>query len=214
MRRERRKKDFIGMVALTAIAAAGLAFLVGVGINQQITNQADRNAFVKDANEKLDDQIKEIATLRREIDSLKARQAAVENLQSDRTTPVHLLDELVKHTPEGIFFKQIKQDGNKLAVFGYAQSNERVSELLRNLANNTAWLERPDLTEIRSVTLGPQGLGLSPVASAAATRDTKTVYEFTLSALIKSPSAVDSAAAKKTTSLTATPVAAASPAAR
>ena len=101
-----------------------------------------------------------------------------------------------------------------LAVFGYAQSNERVSELLRNLANNTAWLERPDLTEIRSVTLGPQGLGLSPVASAAATRDTKTVYEFTLSALIKSPSAVDSAAAKKTTSLTATPVAAASPAAR
>lgn len=197
MRRERRKKDFVGLVALVGIAAAAAAIMVGFGINQQISAQTDRNQFIKTANAKLDEQIKEIATLRREIESLKARQAAVENLQSDRTTPVHLLDELVKHTPEGIFLKQIKQDDRKLALFGYAQSNERVSELLRNLSNNTAWVERPDLVEIKAVTLG------SPNQ-----KDSRTVYEFSMNATVRTPSATAAAAAKKMTSAPGSPLAA------
>ena len=197
MRRERRKKDFVGLVALVGIAAAAAAIMVGFGINQQISAQTDRNEFIKSANAKLDEQIKEIATLRREIESLKARQAAVENLQSDRTTPVHLLDELVKHTPEGIFLKQIKQEDRKLALFGYAQSNERVSELLRNLSNNTAWVERPDLVEIKAVTLG------SPNQ-----KDSRTVYEFSMNATVRTPSATAAAAAKKMTSAPGSPLAA------
>ena len=199
MRRERRKKDFIGLVALVGIAAVAAAIMVGFGINQQISAQTDRNEFIKSANAKLDEQIKEIATLRREIESLKARQAAVENLQSDRTTPVHLLDELVKHTPEGIFLKQIKQEERKLTLFGYAQSNERVSELLRNLSNNTAWVERPDLVEIKAVTLG-----------APNQKDGRTVYEFSMNAAVRTPSATAAAAAaaRKTTSAPASPLAA------
>lgn len=199
MRRERRKKDFVGLVALVGIAAAAAAIMVGFGINQQISAQADRNEFIKSANAKLDEQIKEIATLRREIENLKARQAAVENLQSDRTTPVHLLDELVKHTPEGIFLKQIKQEERRLALFGYAQSNERVSELLRNLSNNTAWVERPDLVEIKAVTLGSPGQ-----------KESRTVYEFSMNATVRTPSATAAAAAaaKKITSAPASPLAA------
>jgi type IV pilus assembly protein PilN len=177
MRRERRKKDFIGLAVLVATIAAGLAFLVGVGINRQIASQASRNTFIKAENDKLDGQIKEIATLRSEIDALKARQGAVENLQSDRTTPVHLLDELVKNTPEGIFLKTLKQEEKKVTIAGIAQSNERVSELLRNLAGGSPWFERPELIEIRSTALGP-----------ANAKDAKIVYEFSLTSLLKSHS--------------------------
>lgn len=188
MRRERRKKDFIGMLVLTAVAASGIAFLVGAGINQQITSQSERNVFIKAENTKLDNEIKEIATLRQEIDALRARQQAVENLQSDRTTPVHLLDELVKHTPEGIFYKLIKQEDRKVQVNGYAQSNERVSELLRNLANHTAWLEKPELIEIKSSTLGQPS-----------SRESRSIFEFSLSALVKAPAVPAAAGTKKTT---------------
>lgn len=200
MRRERRKKDFIGLLALTAIAATGVAFLVGIGINQQISAQNERNEFIKVENAKLDAQIKEIASLRQEIDALKARQQAVENLQSDRTTPVHVLDELVKHTPEGIYLKQIKQEDRKVTLIGYAQSNERVSELLRNLANNTAWLERPELIEIKSIALGSAGA-----------RDAKAVFEFSLNTLIKGRAVVPAPGTPKKTSagLDAAPLAAA-----
>ena len=204
MRRERRKKDFIGLLALTAIAATGVAFLVGIGINQQISAQNERNEFIKVENAKLDAQIKEIASLRQEIDALKARQQAVENLQSDRTTPVHMLDELVKHTPEGIYLKQIKQEDRKVTLIGYAQSNERVSELLRNLANNTAWLERPELIEIKSVALGSAGA-----------RDSKAVFEFSLNTLIKGRAVVPVPGTPKKTAagMDAAPLAAAGQAA-
>lgn len=175
MRRERRKKDFIGLAVLVATVAAGLAFLVGVGINRQISAQDGRNSFIKAENDKLDGQIKEIANLRAEIDALKARQGAVENLQSDRTTPVHLLDELVKNTPEGIFLKSLKQEEKKVTIAGFAQSNERVSELLRNLANQSPWLERPELIEIKSAPLSPNSA-----------KDAKIVYEFSLTTLLKS----------------------------
>jgi type IV pilus assembly protein PilN len=150
MRRERRKKDFVGLGVLTAIIAAAIVFLVGVYNSNQISRQEERNQFVKKKNEDLDAKIKEIASLRQEIEALKARQKAVEDLQSDRTVPVHILDELVKYTPEGIFFKQVKQEEKKLTLVGLAQSNEKVSELLRNLQGNTPWMERPELIQIGS----------------------------------------------------------------
>jgi type IV pilus assembly protein PilN len=180
MRRERRKKDFIGLGVLTAIVAATLVFLVGMYNVNQISRQEERNQFVKTKNEELDNKIKEIASLRQEIEALKARQKAVEDLQSDRTVPVHILDELVKYTPEGIFFKQIKQEEKKLTLLGLAQSNEKVSELLRNLQGNTPWMERPELIEIKAFTL-----------PSANNKEGKKVFEFQLSTLIKSSPAPD-----------------------
>jgi type IV pilus assembly protein PilN len=178
MRRERRKKEFIGLGILTGMIAVALVFLVGVYNSNEISRQEERNAFVKKKNDELDNKIKEIATLRQELEALKARQKAVEDLQSDRTVPVHLLDELVKYTPEGIFFKQIKQEEKKLTITGLAQSNEKVSELLRNLQSNTPWMEKPELIEIKAAVL--------PAPTAAAGREPKRIFEFLLSTTIKS----------------------------
>lgn len=187
MRRERRKKDFVGLVALSAIAALGVAILVAFGIDHRIDEQNARNDFIKAENAKLDEQIREIAALRAEIDALRARQAAVESLQTNRTIPVHLMDELVKHTPEGLYLKTMRQDDRKVTLTGYAQSNERVSELLRNLANHTPWLERPELVEIKAVLVGK---------NSRDAKDQRRLFEFSLNALIKTNDAQPDKAAK------------------
>ncbi len=88
------------------------------------------------------------------------------------------MDELVKQVPEGVYLNSLKQEGQRVALNGYAQSNERVSELLRNLSNNSAWLERPDLVEIRAVVIGTG-------------RDSKHVFAFTVNVGIKRPSDKD-----------------------
>ncbi|MGD9942818.1 MAG: PilN domain-containing protein [Burkholderiaceae bacterium] len=186
LRRERRKKDFVGLLALIALLAACTAMLVAFVIDQQIENQRARNTFIRAENTKLDAQIKEIASLRADIDALRSRQEAVESLQTNRTIPVHLLDELVRNVPEGIYLKQMRQEQRKVTLVGYAQSNERVSELLRNLANNTPWLERPELIEIKATRLGGQQ---GPNA-----REGRRVYEFALNAVVKSNEAPDAQA--------------------
>jgi type IV pilus assembly protein PilN len=119
-----------------------------------------------------------------EIDALKARQKAVEDLQTDRNTPVRLLDELVKQTPEGVYITPIRQTGYQVQVNGVAQTNERVSELLRNLLYNSAWLEQPDLVEIRSVNLPTAG-----------SKETRRLFEYQLKVRIKQPVAPAAAAA-------------------
>jgi type IV pilus assembly protein PilN len=179
-RRGRRKKDFIGLVVLVAIAGAVSAFAGGAVINQQIATQKARNEFVKAENAKLDLQIAEIKTLREEIAALKARQQAVENLQSDRTLPVHLLQELVRLTPEGLYLRTLKQTELKVVLTGHAQSNERVADLLRNLAENSPWLERPELSEIKEVAFQQPGQ-----ERGARDAQGRKIYEFTLNALVK-----------------------------
>lgn len=149
-RRERQKKLFwflTGMSALAGLAAIGIVWVALQGI---IGRQIDRNQFIAAENRKLDAQIKEIATLRQEIDALRARQRAVEDLQADRNQPVYLLTELTRQTPEGIYLRSLKQDGLKVSLTGWATSNERVSEYLRNLQNNSPYLEKPELAEIRA----------------------------------------------------------------
>uniref|UniRef100_UPI002FE0EC4F PilN domain-containing protein n=1 Tax=Noviherbaspirillum sp. TaxID=1926288 RepID=UPI002FE0EC4F len=157
-----------------ALMGGAIAMAIGGFIAAKIANQNQRNDYIKAENAKLDAEIKEIATLKQEIEALKARQQAVEDLQSDRNQPVHLLDELVKYVPEGIYLRALKQENQRVVLNGYAQSNERVSELLRNLGNNSSWLERPDLIEIRSTAIG-QG------------RDAKKVFDFTVNVGIKRP---------------------------
>ncbi|MDB5773502.1 MAG: PilN protein, partial [Burkholderia sp.] len=143
-RRKQRKAAFFRLLAISALAGAGIALGIGGYIAAQIANQDQRNAFITAENARLDAQIKEIATLKQEIEALKARQQAVEDLQSDRNQPVYLMDELVKQVPEGIYLRSFKQENQRVVLNGVAQSNERVSELLRNLGNSSPWLERPD----------------------------------------------------------------------
>ena len=190
-RRKERRTAFVAML-IAAVFVGGLMVLaVGGVIATRIAGQNERNAFIQAENAKLDIQIKEIATLKQEIEALKARQQAVEDLQSDRNQPVYLMDELVRQVPEGTFLRSFKQAGQKVTLNGYAQSNERVSELLRNLGNVSPWLERPDLVEIRAATTG-QG------------KDLRKVFEFTVNVGIKrsrdaeaSPALVPVAAAAK-----------------
>jgi type IV pilus assembly protein PilN len=182
IRRKQRKKEFFSLLFLSAILGAMIVLGIGVVIAGQISSQEQRNNFIKAEILKLDEQIKEIATLKQEIDALKARQVAVEDLQSDRNQPVFLMDELVHQVPEGVYLRAFKQEGQRVVMNGYAQTNERVSELLRNLGNHSPWLERPDLIEIRSTGLG-QG------------RDAKKVFEFTINVGIKRPRDQDKAIA-------------------
>ncbi len=193
IRRERRKKEFLVLSGLVVGAGVVAATLVAVGIGQMISTQEARNAFMTTENDRLDNQIKEIASLRGEIQALKARQSAVENLQGDRTMPVHLLDEQVKHTPDGIFFKQVKQEDRRVTMAGYAQSNERVSELLRNLSTQAPWLERPELIEIKSTLLG------NPNEKGPNAKEPRRIFEFSMTAVVRNPSQAkpDPAAAAK-----------------
>ena len=178
MRRERRKKDFVALLLLVFVMSAGVSLLVALGIAGQIDTQQARNDFITQENARLDEQIKKIATLREEIDSLRARQQAVENLQRDRTIPVHVLDELVRYTPDGIFFKQLRQEERKITLVGVAQSNESVSNFMDRISLDAPWLESPDLAESSAGTLGP-----------ANAPDPRRVFEFTMSAMIKAPAA-------------------------
>jgi type IV pilus assembly protein PilN len=182
-KRKQRKQTFIAMLVLSAIIGGVVVLAVGGYIAGNISNQNQRNKFIKNANDDLDKKIKEIASLKQEIESLKARQQAVEDLQADRNQPVYLMDELVKQVPEGVYLRAFKQEGQSVTLNGYAQSNERVSELLRNLSNNSPWLERPDLIVISSTNLG-QG------------RNAKRVFDFTVNVAIKRPSDKDKPADK------------------
>lgn len=181
-KRKQRKAAFFRMLALSAVSGAAIVVAVAGFFATKISDQDQRNGFIKAENTKLDRQIKEIATLKQEIDGLRARQQAVEDLQSDRNQPVYLMDELVKQVPEGIYLRSFKQENQRVVLNGYAQSNERVSELLRNLSNNSPWLERPDLIEIRATSVG-QG------------RDAKKVFDFTINVGIKRPRDKDQPAA-------------------
>lgn len=184
-RRQRRKKDFVALIGATAAIAAVAVGAVGMFNDSLIETQESRNQLLRDENAALDKQIAEIASLRGEIEGLKARQEAVENLQSDRTVPVHLLDELVKYTPEGVYVRQIKQDDQKVTIIGTAQSNDRVSELLHNVLYKAEWLERPELGETRAVPIDPKG------------RDGRRVYEFAMTAVLKRNPRPDAAAAMR-----------------
>lgn len=174
-KRKQRKLAFFRLLALSAVIGATIVIAIAGFFATRIANQNQRNAFIKAENDKLDAQIKEIASLKQEIDALKARQQAVEDLQSDRNQPVYLMDELVKQVPEGIYLRSFKQEGQRVVLNGYAQSNDRVSELLHNLSNNSPWLERPDLIEIRS-------------AGAAHVKGARRVFDFTINVGIKRPS--------------------------
>jgi type IV pilus assembly protein PilN len=171
-KRKQKQTAFAALLALGGLLGGALVLMVGGYNASQISTQNQRNEVLKQANAELDKKISKIASLKAEIEALKARQQAVEDLQGDRNQPVYLLDELVRQTPEGVYLKSFKQDGQKVLLMGVAQSQERVAELLRNLSGNSPWLERPDLTEVRAATLAQSKTG-------------RKVVEFTLNVSIK-----------------------------
>jgi type IV pilus assembly protein PilN len=172
-KRAQRRRDFYVLLALSFGAAVIAVIAVAFIINGYISVQTDRNDFIKAENKKLDEQIKEIASLRQDLEALKARQQAVEDLQADRNLPVHLLDELVKQVPEGVYLQSLRQDNLRVTLTGLAQSNERVSELLRNIGNNSPWVNAPELVEIRAIVA----------------RDNRRLFQFTVNLSINRPRA-------------------------
>ena len=177
-REEKRKRKKVAFFAGLGVAAvAGLAIVGGwyLVVDQLKSAQQERNQFLQTEIAKLEKEIKDIATLKSEIASLTARQKAVEDLQTDRNLPVHLLTELVKQTPEGMYFTSLKQDGQVLSITGIAQTQERLSEFLRNTAYNSEWLVSPELIESKATTL--QG----------ANRDQKRLFDFSVRVTVKRP---------------------------
>jgi len=154
--RKKRQDVFNLSLIASALAGAVIACVIYLWLQGQISSQQDQNMILQKEIATLEAQIKEIAGLEAEIAALRARQQAVEDLQSDRNLPVHMLSELVKQLPDGVYITNMRQENQAVSLQGVAQSNERVSELLRNLANNTPWFSKPELVEIvaGNITLG------------------------------------------------------------
>lgn len=151
--RREQKRLFNGLLVLSALCGLMVVLIVS-GVNAaQLSTQQSRNTLLQSENKILDNRLREIKGLRQDIDALKARQNAVESLQSDRARPVHLLDELATRVPAGVALKSIKQTDH-LVLTGLAQSNSRVSELLRNLSQSSPWLGKAELVEIKAASLG------------------------------------------------------------
>jgi type IV pilus assembly protein PilN len=154
-KRQARQRQFVSLavgLAILGIAVVGLGHVV---IAARIDNQNSRNNLLKTEITKLDEQIKEIDRLRDQTQALLARKQVVETLQANRTEAVHLLDQLVRQLPDGVYLKTVRQNGARVTLVGYAQSNARVSTLMRNI-ESSPWLGTPELIEIRSVALDKQ----------------------------------------------------------
>ncbi|GAB1386238.1 type 4a pilus biogenesis protein PilN [Melaminivora sp.] len=184
--RKRRRETFQVTMGLSAVAGLAVAGLIYLLIQAQIDEQQGRNELLRGEIRQLESQIKEIASIEEEITALQARQKAVENLQADRNLPVHLLNELVLQLPDGVYITSLKQVDEIVTMQGMAQSNERVSEMLRNLTDNTPWFSKPELVEIVAA-----NVALTP-------RDQRRVASFNLRfRLTRSTPTPDTGAARK-----------------
>ncbi len=148
-RRKAQRKHLAILAGGVSAIALGLAILVHLGIASTISIQEGRNKYLKTENARLDKEIDEIKKLREEIAALLARKQVIERLQADRSQVVNLLDQLVRQTPDGVYLKSLKQTGVRVNVTGYAQSNARISTLMRNLGSSP-YLESPQLVEIKA----------------------------------------------------------------
>ena len=146
--RKRRREAFQATMLASFLVGLLISVLIYTWFQGLVTDQQEKNNYLTQEIKSLEVQIKEIASLEEEITALQARQKAVEDLQSDRNLPVHLFTELVNQLPDGVYITSIKQADQAITMQGMAQSNERVSEMLRNLSNNTPWLAKPELVEI------------------------------------------------------------------
>ena len=195
--RKQKREFFFVTLGLAALLGGLVCGGVYSWYQTQISGQKDKNTLLKKEITKLEGQIKDIAGLQQEIAALRARQSAVEELQGNRNLPVYLLTELVKQLPDGVYITSMKQDNQTVQMTGVAQSNERVSELLRNLANNSPWLTRPELVEITA----------SSIALTA--RDQRRVSNFSMRVSLKRASDQPKVSASAAVPVAAVPAASA-----
>jgi type IV pilus assembly protein PilN len=142
---------------LQFFAMAGVSFLLGLiivglgdwAMRSQIAYQESRNAYLQAEIAKQDKEIEEAEALRQHIQALQARKKVVDNLQGERLDVVHLMDQMLKNLPEGLYLRSLKQSGNKISIVGYTQSNARVSTLMRSI-DESPWLDTPALIEIHA----------------------------------------------------------------
>ena len=152
LRRAARKREFIFVAAGTVIFAIATALLVHTILVGMLESQTAKNKFLKMEIAKVDKEIEEIQRLKEQTKALLERKAIVETLQSNRTEAVHLLDQLTRQLPDGVFLKSVKQADDKVNLTGYAQSNARIATLMRNL-ESSPWLATADLVETKAVQL-------------------------------------------------------------
>lgn len=148
-KRRARQIQFIAFSVISLLIGAIIVGFVHVAIMTQISYQERRNEYLNKEIAVLDKQIDEIKKLREQTQSLLARKTVVENLQSTRSDVVHLLDQMLRILPDGVYLKSLKQTGAQISIVGYAQSNARVSTLMRAI-EDSPWLEKPTLIEIHA----------------------------------------------------------------
>ena len=182
-KRKRRKQAFFVGLGMSAAVGVGMVVAALLLLQYLTSEQQRRNQYLGAEIGRLEVQIKDIANLRAEIESLKSRQKAVEDLQTDRNTPVHLLNELARAVPEGIYLTTIRQTDKIVTISGIAQTNERISEFLRNVSRNSEWLEKPELVESKVANLSTNS------------RDQKRLFDFSMRVSIKTPVAEAAAGA-------------------
>lgn len=147
--RKRRQKEF-GVIALvTMLLMGGVVLGVHLFFQQQIDHQERRNDFLDQQIAALDKKIEEIQDLEREKERLLARMDIIQKLQSSRPEVVHVMDTIVNTLPEGVFYTEVAQKGTRFSLKGTAQSNARVSSLMRSL-EESEWFENPNLVEIKA----------------------------------------------------------------
>ena len=152
-KRRARQVQFIALSVISLVLAALLVGFVQVAISTQISYQERRNAYLKQETVVLDKQIEEIKKLREQTQVLLARKNVVEGLQSTRSDVVHLLDQMLRILPDGVYLKTLKQTGTRINLVGYAQSNARISTLMRAV-EDSPWLDSPALVEIHATGAG------------------------------------------------------------
>lgn len=157
LKRQARQRQIAVLAGLTAAMGVAIVVVVHAGIATQIENQNGRNKYLQGQIAVLDKQIEEIKKLKEQTQALLARKKVVEALQSNRSDIVHVFDQLARLLPEGIYLNSLKQTGNRLTLTGYAQSNARVSTLMRNL-ESSPWMSSPTLVQISATGAGPQRL--------------------------------------------------------
>jgi type IV pilus assembly protein PilN len=195
-RRQLRRTRFYVYSGIAAIVGVFCVFIIGGYIDLEVSSQESRNRVLTEENQKLDGQIKEIAGLRQEIEALKARHKSVQDLQGDRNMAVFLLDDLIKFVPEGAYIKSLKQDAMKITVVGVANSNERVSELMRNI-QTANFVNMPELIEIKAVLANPN-------AKDKDITNAPKFYEFILAFHLKKAADVASVVAQLTQNTSST----------
>ena len=176
--RKKKREQFVAAVAFAALVGVGLSLLTFSWFQAAIHNQGAINARLDAEITTLDQQIKDIKGLESQIEVLQARQRTVEDVQSDRNQSVRLLSELTQQLPPGVLLTKVAQTEQLVLISGTAQSNEQVSDLLRNLGSASAWLSKPELLESAATTM------------AMPTKEQRPLFNFSLRAvLVRTPDA-------------------------